>query len=226
MQNFASIIQQAGYHHGGEENIALFIEAMGYPVRSLEQIAALDDSYLFAELCRRIFRTGIRHAVVDAKWPNFEKAFFNFSPMRCAMMSDDELEARMQDEGIIRHLAKIRAVRENANMVVWLAREHASFAQFIAAWPAEDIIGLWVFLKQHGNRMGGNSGARFLRMIGRDTFVLTDDVLQALRNAGVIDKHATSKRDQAKVQAAFNHWAEESGLGFAAMSRILAMSIG
>ncbi|ROS01250.1 DNA-3-methyladenine glycosylase I [Sinobacterium caligoides] len=226
MQSFASIYQQAADHHGGKAALDQWIASMGYPVRTTEQLAALEDRYMLAELCRRVFRTGIRHAVVDAKWPAFEQAFFNFSPMRCAMMSDEELEGQMQNEKIIRHLAKIVTVRENANMVVWLAREHGSFARFIADWPAEDIISLWDYLKKHGKRMGGNSGARFLRMVGKDSFVLTDDVVVGLRRAGVIDKHANSKRDRAKVQEAFNSWAQESGLGLAQMSRILACSIG
>ncbi len=226
MQSFASIYQQAAQHHGGSGMLESLIARAQYPVRSNAQIATLDDRYMLSELCRRVFRTGMRHAVVDAKWPAFEKAFFNFSPMRCAMMSDEELEAQMGNSDIIRHLAKIAAVRDNANMVVWVGREHNGFARFIADWPSDNIMALWDFLKKNGKRMGGNSGARFLRMVGKDSFILTDDVLVALRRAGVIDKHANAKRDRASVQQAFNHWGEESGLGLADMSRILACSIG
>ena len=41
-------------------------------------------------------------------------------------------------------------------------------------------------------------------MVGKDTFVPTDDMVAALKAQGVIDKAPTSQKDLAAVQAAFN----------------------
>jgi 3-methyladenine DNA glycosylase Tag len=35
-----------------------------------------DDAFYMSALTRRIFRAGLKHSLVDNKWPAFEKAFF------------------------------------------------------------------------------------------------------------------------------------------------------
>ena len=71
-------------------------------VRTEQEIAGLSDNFLLSNLSRRVFRAGIRHSVVDAKWPEFEKAFFGFDPHKVALMSDELLENLMQNDKIIR----------------------------------------------------------------------------------------------------------------------------
>ena len=66
-----------------------------------------------------------------------------------------------------------------------------------------------------------------LRFIGWDGFVTSKDVVACLRDAGLdIAEEVKSKGDLAKVQAQFNAWAKETGLPYAHLSRICAMSIG
>ncbi len=48
-------------------------------------------------------------------------------------------------------------------------------------------------------------------MVGKDTFIPTDDMAAALIAQKVIDKPPTSQRDLALVQQAFNQWHAESG---------------
>jgi 3-methyladenine DNA glycosylase Tag len=74
-----------------------------------------------------------------------------------------------------------------------------------------DIVGLWTYLKKHGHQLGGLSAPRFLRMVGKDTFVPSYDVVAALSAQKIVDKVPTSLRDMATVQNAFNQWHEESG---------------
>lgn len=40
-----------------------------------------DDRYL-STLALRVFRAGLKHSLVDAKWPAFEQVFFGFDPER------------------------------------------------------------------------------------------------------------------------------------------------
>ena len=82
-------------------------------------------------------------------------------------------------------------------------------------------------LAARGDRLGAMTGQYFLRFVGRDGYVLSQDVIACLRDAGVeIAANPTSKRDRAAIQAVFNGWAEETGLSRVHLSRICAMSIG
>ena len=66
-----------------------------------------------------------------------------------------------------------------------------------------------------------------LRALGFDGFVLSQDVVLCLRDAGLdIASEPKSKGDLAKIQAEFNAWAKETGLPYTHLSRIAAMSIG
>ena len=114
----------------------------------------------------------------------------------------------------------------NAQFIEDISLEFGSFARLIADWPESDLVGLFGLLKRRGSRLGGNSGQRFLRNVGKDTFVLTSDVVACLRSAGLeISSYPTSKSDLAGVQEAFNQWHEETGLSYTHLSRIAAYSI-
>jgi 3-methyladenine DNA glycosylase Tag len=201
-------------------------DLLGPLPREASVLRQLPDDRVFSVMTRRIFRAGLKHALVDAKWPAFEQAFYHFNPEAVQEMSDEMLEDLMQNDRIIRHFGKIKATRENAMLMVELAQSHGSAAAMIADWPEEDIIGLWALLKKRGKQLGGNSAAYFLRMLGKDTFMLTDDVVVALKAQGVIDKKPTAQRDLKQVQAAFNEWRAQSGRPLCQISRLLAHSIG
>lgn len=189
-------------------------------------LAALSDDRVFSVMTRRIFRAGLKHSLVDAKWPAFEQAFFGFNPEAVQEMSDEALEQLMHNPQLIRHFGKIKATRANAVLMTDLAREYGSVAGMIAQWPEDNIVGLWQLFKKRGKQLGGNSGAYFLRMLGKDTFILTDDVVVALRAQGVVSKRPTAQRDLEQVQEAFNRLREQSGRPLCQISRLLACSIG
>ena len=42
------------------------------------------------------------------------------------------------------------------------------------------FVSLWKYLSKHGHQLGGLSAPRFLRMVGKDTFVPSYDVVAAL----------------------------------------------
>ncbi|HEY8331172.1 MAG TPA: DNA-3-methyladenine glycosylase I [Pseudomonas sp.] len=194
------------------------------PKSAAELRAVSDDRYL-SLLSLRIFRAGLKHSVVDGKWPAFEEVFFGFDPHKVVLMGAEHLERLMQDARLIRHLAKLKSVPRNAQFVLDVAREHGSFGALLADWPASDITGLWRYLSKHGCQLGGLSAPRFLRMAGKDTFIPTDDVVAALKAQGIVDKAPTSQRDLAAVQAAFNQWQEQSGRPLCQLSMMLACTV-
>ncbi|WP_323018092.1 hypothetical protein [Castellaniella sp.] len=105
-------------------------------------------------------------------------------------------------------------------------QEHGdSFGALVAGWPVTDIIGLWRLLAQRGVRLGGRSGAGFLRLVGKDTFLLTSHVVERLVTAGCIAKTPTSQGDLQAAQAAFNALQQVSGRPLCQLSSMLALSI-
>lgn len=221
MKTFSWIYEHVVAHKTGED-----VEALLPQVKSADELRNIGDDRFLSEMQLRIFRAGLRHSVVDSKWPAFEQAFFGFDPFKISLMSDEQLENLMQNDQIIRHWGKIKSVRANAVMVTEQAEQHGSFANLIAGWPETDITGLWAFLKKQGQQLGGKSGAYFLRQIGKDTFILTDDVVAALKAQDIIDKAPTAKRDLQKVQDCFNQWQQESGRPMAQISRLLSYTVG
>ncbi|APU31086.1 3-methyladenine DNA glycosylase [Ectopseudomonas alcaliphila JAB1] len=201
------------------------LEAMLPQPRSDAELRALSDDRYLSLISLRIFRAGLKHSLVDAKWPAFEEVFFGFDPEKVVLMGAERLENLMQDARLIRHLGKLKSVPRNAQFILDVRREKGSFGTLIADWPVSDIVGLWKYLAKHGSQLGGLSAPRFLRMVGKDTFVPTDDMVAALKAQGVIDKAPTSLKDLAAVQAAFNQWQAESGRPLCQLSVMLAHTV-
>jgi 3-methyladenine DNA glycosylase Tag len=192
------------------------------PAAALKEVP--DDRYL-SQMELRIFRAGLKHSLVDAKWPAFEEVFGGFEPRRVRAMSDEALEALLGDRRLIRHWGKLKSVRDNAAAMLGVAEEHGSFGAWLADWPGTDIVGLWEALAKRFSQMGGNSGPSFLRMVGKDTFVLTHSVSAALKRWGVVDAPPKNRKDRAAVQSCFNAWAAETGRPLCQLSMILAASV-
>lgn len=188
-------------------------------------IRATDNSYL-SEMTKCVFRSGFVWRVVENKWSNFETAFAGFNPKAIANFSDERLEALGQDTSIIRNMTKISATRENAMFILDTILEHESFGRFLADWPEDDVVGLLLYLKKHGSRLGGHTGQYFLRFVGKDTFMFSKDVVTVLVAEGIVDKEPTSQRALRATQNAFNNWREETGLPYSHLSRIMAASVG
>src|SRR5579864_7345886 len=196
---FATIFDTARTRHGAGAIEARLPQPKG--ASELAQIA--DDRYL-SQMSLRVFRAGLKHSLVDAKWPAFEEVFQGFDPRRVRAMSDEAMEKLLGDARLIRHWGKLKSVRDNAAALLEVAAEHGSFGAWLADWPAADVVGLWEALATRFSQMGGNSGPSFLRMVGKDTFVLTPAVIAALKEWGAVAAPPKNRQDRARVQAAFN----------------------
>ena len=223
MTAFKTIRARAEKRKGGPKALARLLPAKPDP----KALARLGDDRILAEMTKRVFCAGFAWSVIENKWPGFEKAFLGFKPGPLSLKPDEFWDDLMKDTGIVRNGAKIMSVRENAQFVQAIAKEHGSFGKFLSQWPASDEIGLLDLLTKRGSRLGGNTGQMFLRFVGWDGFVTSRDVVACLRDAGLdIAEEVKSKGDLAKVQAAFNVWASETSLPYAHLSRICALSVG
>ena len=222
MRSFDEIYKIAAKRKGGGAALEQLIDK---PKTKAALSRTKDDRWLSA-MARAIFQAGFSWKVIDQKWPGFEEAFAAFDPLRVSFFSDEDLDRLLADKAIVRNGMKIKSVIENAVFINDIAREHKSFGKFVAAWPDEDYIGLLEVFSKRGARLGGATGPRVLRMMGKASFVLTNDVNARLIAEKVIDKPATSKTAMRAVQSAFNQWSEESGRSLTEISRILAYSTG
>jgi 3-methyladenine DNA glycosylase Tag len=216
---FTPILEAACARVGAAELEARMVEP-----RSPAELEAVGDDRYLSQMSLRIFRAGLKHSLVDAKWPAFEEVFFGFEPRRVRSLPDEALEALLADRRLIRHWGKLKSVRDNAAAMIAIADEHGSFGAWLARWPVADIVGLWEALAKRFSQMGGNSGPSFLRMVGKDTFILTPAVIAALQRWGISATAPKNRKDREAVQMCFNSWAAETGRPLCQLSLVLAAS--
>jgi 3-methyladenine DNA glycosylase Tag len=219
---FTRIYEQAVAHKGGEAELRSLLPRVAEPG---ELEAKGDDRYL-SEITRCVFKAGFVWRIIENKWPGFEAAFEGFVPLYWQQVPPDVLEDLARDERIVRNMQKIRTVPENARMIVDASAEHGGFGRFLSSWPSEDQVGLLLWLKRHGARLGGKTPQYFLRRVGWDGFVLSTDVVLGLQREQLLDASPGSKKALTQAQSAFNDWHRETGLPYSHLSRILSCSVG
>ena len=221
--SFEPILAMAENRKGGHAGLMALMQ----DVMPQDEFANIPDDRILSMMCRVINQAGFNWSVVVKKWPQFEEAFHGFNTDKLAMMPEGEWEAYTKDKRVVRNGQKIKAVMENTFFVRRMSEEHGSFAKFMLTYGPDRQIELMAYLKKHGSRLGGNTGMYFLRFLGRDSFILSRDVLMAIRNAGhSITQNPTSKRDMNTIQQVFNDWHGETGLSYTYLSRIAGFSIG
>ncbi len=195
-------------------------------VRSARALAQSKNDRWLAQMTRCLFQAGFVWRVVDHKWEGFEDVFFGFPPEKIVMLSPDQIDRFAQNPRIIRNRQKVLSVQANARFILDISAEHGSFGKFIGNWPVQELIELFALLKNRGSRLGGMTGQRVLRNMGKDTFIVTGDVVRCLQRGGLdIGDNPGSKRELRLIQGAFNQWHEESELPYSHLSRIAALSV-
>ncbi len=222
MTSFKTLYAAALRQVGSEQ----LLEARLPTAKTAAELAAQADAYYLSLMSRRIFRAGLRHSMVDERWPAFEEVFMEFEPRRVRAMHDENLEALMGDRRLIRHWGKIKSVRANAAAMCEISAQSAGFGAWLGNWPGEHIVDLWAELAKRFAQLGGSSAQFFLRMAGKDTFLVMGDGVRALNHWGIFDGAPKGKKDRERVQVAINEWAAESGRPLCEISMILALSAG
>ena len=78
------------------------------------------------------------------------------------------------------HSSTARGTLENAKLVADIEAKEGGFGHFLASWPADDQLGLMTELHKRGSRLGGATGAYFLRFAGWDAWIASSHVCAAL----------------------------------------------
>lgn len=223
MKKFAPILVMAEKRKGGED----VLQSLLKPAPSPAKLAAMGDDRFLAMMCKAINQSGFSWKVIENKWPQFEEAFFGFNLKRLQFLTIEDWENYLNDKRVVRHGRKIMAMAHNVQYVASIVEQHGSYGQFLADWPEADQVGLMWHLKKQAKFLGGLTGQMFLRYVGKDSFVVSRDVVLALQDAGLdIADEPKSKRDLTKIQNTFNAWHDETGLPYTHLSQIAAYSIG
>ncbi len=103
-----------------------------------------DSRKLFEKLCLEGQQAGLSWLVVLRKREHYRRCFHGFKPELVAAMSDDELDALLQDAGLIRQRAKLYAIRTNAQAYLRLQQQGVDFAQWLWSFVGgKPIINSW-----------------------------------------------------------------------------------
>ena len=127
-----------------------------------------DDGY-FENMTRVIFQGGLNWRIIDRKWPNFRKAFSNFSIDTVAKYDETKVEQLMNDAGIVRNRAKIVATITNAKQFQGIMRNHESFRRYIDSLDkSENYARMVKELAKKFSRLGPSSARIFLYSVGEN----------------------------------------------------------
>lgn len=76
-----------------------------------------DEARLFEMLCLEGQQAGLSWITVLKKRDHYRAHFFQYPIAHIAALTDEQLEHKLSDAGLIRHLGKLKAIRDNA--IAW-----------------------------------------------------------------------------------------------------------
>ena len=77
-----------------------------------------DEARLFEMICLEGQQAGLSWITVLKKREHYRSHFFQYPIEKIAALTNDQLENKLSDAGLIRHLGKLKAIRDNA--IAWL----------------------------------------------------------------------------------------------------------
>lgn len=90
-----------------------------------------DDAYLFTMLNLEGQQAGLSWAIILKRREGMIKAFDSFEPHILANMSDEQIEALLTDDRVIKSRRKILAIRDNARAYLELVKIYGTLSHFL-----------------------------------------------------------------------------------------------
>lgn len=108
-----------------------------------------DDEKLFEFLILETFQAGLSWITILRKRENFRTAFDSFDYKKIALYEEKKINELLQNSGIIRNQAKIRATISNAQAFLRVQEEFGSFSSYIWAFvDGKPVINTFKDLKE------------------------------------------------------------------------------
>ncbi len=96
-----------------------------------------DEQHLFEMLCLEGQQAGLSWITVLKKRDHYRRQFFQYPIAKIAQFSNDDLAEKCLDTGLIRHIGKLKAIRDNA--IAWEAMKSQGI---------NPVTWLWDFVEQ------------------------------------------------------------------------------
>lgn len=94
-------------------------------------IPSHDDQHLFEMLILEGAQAGLSWETILKRREGYRLGFYHFDPYKLASLSDDQLDALLQNPQIIRNRLKIYSVRQNAQIFLEIQKECGSFDSYV-----------------------------------------------------------------------------------------------
>lgn len=104
--------------------VAYHDEEWGKPLRG-------DERALFELLCLETYQAGLSWETILNKRAAFKDVFHNYEIKKVAQMTDEELDAILQNPAVVRNRLKIYATRANAQAFLTIQEKYGSFETYI-----------------------------------------------------------------------------------------------
>lgn len=224
MTIFSTLYQRAEIRKNGAENLKQCLP----DIKPKNDVSQIPSNKVLSLMTKGIFQSGFVWSVIEKKWPDFETTFKHFDPQTLVSLPDEDWDSFCQNPKIVRNAIKILTVRENAEFILELEQsEQKNIATFIAEWPESELVDLWLYLKKYGSRLGGMTGQYFLRRLGKDSYILSRDVVTSLQEMGCdVKDNPSSKKDLYTIQQCFNTIHNETELPYTHISKVLGFASG
>lgn len=95
---------------------------------------------LFEKLCLEGQQAGLSWITILRKRENYRQCFHGFVPEKVAQMSDAEIEALLQNTGLIRNKLKLYSIRKNALALLEFEKKGGDFVDFIWSFVQGEVI--------------------------------------------------------------------------------------
>ena len=96
-----------------------------------------DDGYL-DRMAHAIFESGLSWKMVENKWPNFRKAFSNFSVEKVSKLTEKDIKAMLGNDGIVRSEGKIRGSHIQRPGIQEVRDEFGSFGNYMDSFKGSE----------------------------------------------------------------------------------------
>ena len=99
-----------------------------------------DEKTLFEMLCLEGQQAGLSWITVLKKRQAYHEHFFQFSIEDIAKLSDQDLQNKLQDASLIRHIGKLNAIRSNAQAWINLKNHGVNVTEWLWSFAQQPIL--------------------------------------------------------------------------------------
>ncbi len=150
-----------------------------------------DDRHLFEMLVLEGAQAGLSWETILRKREGYRRRYKNFDPAVVARFGARQIDAMMEDAGLVRNRSKITSSVGNARSFLDLAREHGSFARWLWGFVGGSPV---VTRRARGEKLPASTElaeriSKELRARGF-RFVGPTIVYSYLQAVGVVDDHS------------------------------------